>query len=129
MIGRNDIDAEVKRFFQQFLLKIVCSDVQNVTLDDMEPRQVKMTVASHIEEVAPAFNEHMFYRMLVLNYNSGEAEELLRNHVALYSCEHEGKQPGYMELLPFACRTEECYAMLIECYKKYLFMMMEGRVG
>lgn len=116
----------VGAFFKRFLLDIISKDLKTLTLDDLEPRQVKMTVATHIEEVAPRFNEEMFYTMMCTNYSAEEAEPMLRAFVAEYVSEHEGKQPGYMELLPFACRTPEAYDSLIEAYRHHFMLLMDG---
>lgn len=118
----------VGAFFKHFLLDIISKDLKTLTLDDLEPRQVKMTVATHIEEVAPRFNEEMFYTMMRTNYTAEEAEPMLRAFVAEYVSEHEGKQPGYMELLPFACRTPEAYDCLIEAYRHHFMLLMDGVV-
>lgn len=118
----------VGAFFKRFLLDIISKDLRTLTLDDLEPRQVKMTVATHIEEVAPRFNEEMFYAMMRANYSAEEAEKMLRAFVADYVREHDGKQPGYMELLPFACRSQENYDALIEAYRHHFMLLMDGVV-
>lgn len=118
----------VGAFFKRFLLDIISKDLRTLTLDDLEPRQVKMTVATHIEEVAPRFNEEMFYAMMRANYSAEEAEMMLRAFVADYVREHDGKQPGYMELLPFACRSQENYDALIEAYRHHFMLLMDGVV-
>lgn len=119
----------VGAFFKRFLLEIISKDLKSLTLDDLEPRQVKMTVATHIEEVAPRFNEEMFYTMMRANYSVEEAEPQLRAFVAEYAAGHDGKQPGYMELLPFACRTPQVYDDLINAYRHHFMLLMDGKVS
>lgn len=123
-----DLKTLVGTFFKRFLLDIISKDLKTLTLDDLEPRQVKMTVATHIEEVAPRFNEEMFYTMMRANYSAEEAEQMLRAFVADYVREHDGKQPGYMELLPFACRNQENYDALIDAYRHHFMLLMDGVV-
>lgn len=122
------INLLVANFFRQFMMKIICVDgAQNVTLENLEPRNVKMAVAQHIEEVAPEFNNEMFYAMMTRCYKADEAEAALRTFVAQYVTDN-GHEPTMMELLPFACRTEDCYNTLIDAYRQHFMAMMDGKL-
>lgn len=124
----SEIRPLVVQFFRDEMMRIVCSDAKSVTLESLEPKQVKMAVVQHIEEIAPRFNETMFYAMMRQNYKAEEAETQLRQFVADFAAQNPGKTPGYMELLPFACRTEQCYTQLIDAYKDCFTQMLEGRM-
>lgn len=129
MITEKEIESIVAAFFRQWMMRIVCEgkDAKSVTLNDMEPRQVKLAVAQHIEEVSVEFNREMFYAMMTRNYTEQEAEPMLRTFVAEYVKGHGGQQPGFMELLPFACRTDAVYSALIDAYREHFMLMLDGK--
>lgn len=112
--------AVVRSFFKYFVTGIIESqhgtDIQN----GFEPINVKKTMLNHYEHISRYFNRKAFFALMRLNFATEEMEQQLR----------EFMKPGTsdMELVRFACRTEDFYQAMVNEYKRNFELLLCGRL-
>lgn len=112
--------AVVRSFFKYFVTGIIESqhgtDIQN----GFEPINVKKTMLNHYEHISRYFNREAFFDLMRLNFATEEMEQQLR----------EFMKPGTsdMELVRFACRTDDFYQAMVNEYKRNFELLLCGRL-
>lgn len=112
--------AVVRSFFKYFVTGIIESqhgtDIQN----GFEPINVKKTMLNHYEHISRYFNREAFFALMRLNFATEEMEQQLR----------EFMKPGTsdMELVRFACRTDDFYQAMVNEYKRNFELLLCGRL-
>lgn len=111
-IGKSMVLASVVRaFFKYFTLGVIESNASDAhDMSVYEPKNIKKAIVPHIESVSAIFNQEAFYAISRLNYDENEIEAELKAFVA------EGKTEP-IDLMRFACRTQECYDAMVNEYK------------
>lgn len=121
-IGKDKVLAAVVRiFFKYFTLGIIegkASDTSDMTV--YEPKNVKRVMSEHIEDVSKVFNQEAFYAISRINYIEDELESELNAFVA------NGNKTTPMELMRFACRSEDFYNTMVSEYKRNFEALLCG---
>lgn len=113
--------AVVRTFFKYFTLGII--EAYADAPDDMsvyEPKSVKQFVVKHFEKYSQTFNEEAFYAFSRMNYLEEEVEEELQKFISSDS------QTSIMDLMRFACRTDEFYSTMVSEYKRNMELLLCG---
>lgn len=113
--------AVVRTFFKYFTLGVI--EGKSGDANDMavyEPKNVKQVMTEHIEDVSRVFNQEAFYAISRLNYVE---EELERELMAFAKA---GNDTTPMGLMRFACRTAECYDVMVSEYKRNFESLLCG---
>ena len=115
------LSAVVRTFFKYFTLGIIESSAEDATdMSVYEPKNVKQFVIKHFEKYSQTFNEEAFYAFSRMNYLEEEVEEELQKFIS--SC---GKT-STMDLMRFACRTDEFYSTMMSEYKRNMELLLCG---
>lgn len=115
------LSAVVRTFFKYFTLGIIESSVEDATdMSVYEPKSVKQFVVKHFEKYSHTFNEEAFYAFSRMNYLEEEVEEELQKFVA------SGSETSTMDLMRFACRTDEFYSTMVSEYKRNMELLLCG---
>ncbi len=111
-IGKGMVLASVVRaFFKYFTLGVIESNATDASdMSVYEPKNVKKAIVPHIERISAIFNQEAFYAISRLNYAESEIEAELKAFAA------KGKTTP-LDLMRFACRTQECYDAMVNEYK------------
>ncbi len=121
-IGKGKVLAAVVRtFFKYFTLGIIeGKHPGNTDMGVYEPKNVKMEMIDHFENISKVFNQEAFYAISRINYVEEELETELQAFVAA------GNGTSAMELMRFACRTAEFYDTMIAEYKRNIEALLCG---
>lgn len=113
--------AVVRTFFKYFTLGIIeayADDPNDMSV--YEPKSVKQFVVKHFEKYSQTFNEEAFYAFSRMNYLEEEVEEELQKFISSDS------QTSIMDLMRFACRTDEFYSTMVSEYKRNMELLLCG---
>lgn len=111
--------AIVRTFFKYFVTGIIESQSDTGLQQRFEPAYIKKTMLRHYEHISRHFNQEVFFSLMRLNFSEDEFELKLRDFM----------KPGTtdMELVRFACRTEELYQTMVSEYKRNFELLLCGR--
>ena len=113
--------AVVRTFFKYFTLGIIeayADDPNDMSV--YEPKSVKQFVVKHFEKYSQTFNEEAFYAFSRMNYLEEEVEEELQKFIS------SGGETSTMDLMRFACRTDEFYSTMVSEYKRNMELLLCG---
>ena len=115
------LSAVVRTFFKYFTLGIIEGSTEDATdMGVYEPKSVKQFVVKHFEKYSQTFNEEVFYALSRMNYLEEEVEEELQRFVSVNG------SPSAMDLMRFACRTDEFYSTVVSEYKRNMELLLCG---
>ena len=115
------LSAVVRTFFKYFTLGIIEGSAEDATdMSVYEPKSVKQFVVKHFEKYSATFNEEAFYAFSRMNYLEEEVEEELQRFVSANG------SPSAMDLMRFACRTDEFYSTMVSEYKRNMELLLCG---
>ena len=115
------LSAVVRTFFKYFTLGIIEGSAEDATdMSVYEPKSVKQFVVKHFEKYSATFNEEAFYAFSRMNYLEEEVEEELQRFVSVNG------SPSAMDLMRFACRTDEFYSTMVSEYKRNMELLLCG---
>lgn len=115
------LSAVVRTFFKYFTLGIIEGSTEDTTdMSVYEPKSVKQFVVKHFEKYSQTFNEEAFYAFSRMNYIEEEVEEELQRFVVA------GGETSTMDLMRFACRTDEFYSTMVSEYKRNMDLLLCG---
>lgn len=115
------LSAVVRTFFKYFTLGIIEGSAEDATdMSVYEPKSVKQFVVKHFEKYSQTFNEEAFYAISRMNYLEEEVEEELQRFVSVNG------SPSAMDLMRFACRTDEFYSTMVSEYKRNMELLLCG---
>lgn len=121
-IGKDKVLAAVVRtFFKYFTLGVIegkSADSADMTV--YEPKNVKKVMSEHIEDVSRIFNQEVFFAISRINYVGEELERELQAFVAA------GNKTTPMDLMRFACRSDEFYDVMVSEYKRNFESLLCG---
>lgn len=115
--------AVVRAFFKYFVTGVV--EAQKGGADDpqnrFEPANVKRVMLNHYEQVSHFFNKEAFFAIARINFGQDEIEPALRSFM------REGTTD--MQLVRFACRTDDFYQAMIDEYKLNFERILCGHIS
>lgn len=109
----------VRTFFKYFVTGIIESQPGADINESFEPKNVKEMMLQHYENISRYFNKEVFFAIMRMNYGQEEMEQELRSFMTGGTTD--------MELVRFACRTEEFYQMMVSEYKRNFEQLLLGR--
>lgn len=112
--------AVVRTFFRYFVTGIIESQSDVPAAERFEPRNVKRVMLEQYENISRYFNKEVFFAIFRMNYTQDEMERELRSFMTDRTTD--------MELVRFACRTEEFYSMMVSEYKRNFELLLLGRL-
>lgn len=112
--------AVVRSFFKYFVTGILEEQTGTDIQNRFEPINIKKTMLNHYEHISRYFNRETFFALMRLNFTTEEMEQQLR----------EFMKPGTsdMELVRFACRTDDFYQAMVNEYKRNFELLLCGRL-
>ena len=115
------LSAVVRTFFKYFTLGIIEGSAEDaMDMSIYEPKSVKQYVVKHFEKISATFNEEAFYAFSRMNYLEEEVEEELQKFIS------SGGETSTMDLMRFACRTDEFYSTMVSEYKRNFESLLCG---
>ena len=81
---------------------------------------VKKMMLDRYERISALFNQEAFYAISRMNYEADEIEPLLKDFATPETTD--------MELVRFACRTDEMYQTMVEEYKRNFMNLLAGHI-
>lgn len=119
-INKDKVLADIVwTFFKYFVTGIVTSQPGIDINNGLEPKNVKRIMLKHYENISHFFNREVFFAIFRMNFRQDEMEQQLRSFMKDKTTD--------MELVRFACRTEQFYQMMIEEYKRNFELLLLGR--
>lgn len=116
--------AVVRTFFKYFTLGIIEGKATDTTdMSAYEPKNVKLVMSRHIEDVSRIFNQEAFYAISRMNYIEEELERELTAFVGI------GNSATPMQLMQFACRTDRFYEAMVTHYKRNFEALLCGNIA
>ena len=121
MIGKDIvIAATVRAFFKYFVTGLLEAQTDVDIQERFEPKNIKRTMLNHYERISKLFNQEAFYAISRMNYEADEIEPLLKNFVTEATTD--------MDLVRFACKTDEFHHTLVAEYKRNFINLLDGRI-
>ena len=121
MIGKDIvIAATVRAFFKYFVTGLLEAQTDVDIQERFEPKNIKRTMLNHYERISKLFNQEAFYAISRMNYEADEIEPLLKNFVTEATTD--------MDLVRFACRTDELFNVMVAEYKRNFLNLLAGRI-
>ena len=114
------IAALVRAFFKYYVTGVLEAQTDGDKLENFEPKNMKRMMLNHYERISTHFNQEAFYALARMNYEANEIESLLRQFATPATTE--------IELVRFACRTDEIYAVMVEEYKRNFTNLLAGHI-
>ena len=111
--------AIVRVFFKYFVTGIIESQDNYDVEARFEPKNVKLIMLNHYENISKVFNREAFFAIVKMNYESEEIEPALRKLMTSNTTD--------MELVRFACRTEDMYNAMVAEYKRNFEFLLCGK--
>lgn len=121
MIGKDiAIAALVRAFFKYYVTGIAESQTDCDLQKRFEPKNIKRIMLEHYEHISKLFNQEAFYALSRMNYQADEIESLLKEFV--------NEKTTDMDLVRFACRTDDMYNVMVEEYRRNFTNLLSGRI-
>ncbi len=114
------IASIVRAFFKYFVTGIIESKTRQGSSSGPEPKDIKLIMLDHYENISKVFNKEAFFAFFKMNYEREEMEHCLRTFVTESTTD--------MELMRFACRTDEFYNVMVSEYKRNFESLLCGRL-
>ena len=114
----------VRTFFKFFTTAVAERAAQDGLADPLSARNIKQMMLNHYEQISKVYNQEAFYCLSRMNYEAETVEQHLRNFTL-----RNGSKPTDMDLIRFACRTEEFFQTMVESYKRHFMLLLEGRLA
>lgn len=113
--------AVVRTFFKYFILGLIeGKDGYTYDITLYEPKNIKKTVVDHFNEISEVFNQEAFYAISRMNYIEEEIESELKRFIS------RGNGTTPMDLMHFACKTDEFYSTMVSEYKRNFEALLCG---
>lgn len=121
---RNAQPAIIRAFFASFAEGILSSEAerQNGTVE-MTPQAVKKVMLDHYEDISKNFFDILFNPLAILHYDT--AEELVG---ILRSPDIAPNIKTPMDLIRYACRTDEAHEDMVTEYRRNFSSLLAGKV-
>lgn len=121
MVGKDiAIAALVRAFFKYYVTGVLETQTDVDMQERFEPKNIKRVMLNHYGIISHHFNTEAFYAILRINYEHDEAERLLKDFITPETTE--------MDLVRFACRTDEMYRVMVEEYKRNFTNLLAGHI-
>lgn len=121
MIGKDiAIAALVRAFFKYYVTGALETQTGVDLQERLEPKNVKKMMLDRYERISALFNQEAFYAISRMNYEADEIEPLLKDFATPETTD--------MELVRFACRTDEMYQTMVEEYKRNFMNLLAGHI-
>lgn len=121
MIGKDIvIAATVRAFFKYFVTGLLEAQTDVDIQERFEPKNIKRTMLNHYERISKLFNQEAFYAISRMNYKADEIEPLLKDFVTEATTD--------IDLVRFACKTDEFHQTLVAEYKRNFINLLDGRI-
>lgn len=114
------IAAIVRAFFKYYVTGLLETQTDIDINERFEPRNIKRIMLDHYETMSHNFNTEAFYAISRVNYEHEEIEAMLKDFVTPETTE--------MDLVRFACRSDEMYSVMVEEYKRNFINLLSGRI-
>lgn len=106
------LSACVAAWFREFATEIL----REAGANPLSPKEVKLAMLEHYEEIFPRFAEQMPPRLTAITYpQKGQGAR-------------GGEQEDPMASLRLACRTEQTFQQMVNEYKRCFTLLLEGTV-
>lgn len=112
--------ALVRAFFKYYVTAVLESNTDTDIQERFEPKNIKRMMLNHYELISKAFNQETFYAISRMNYEADEAENLLKDFIKPSTTE--------IDLVRFACRTDEMFNVMVEEYRRNFTNLLSGRI-
>ena len=121
---RNAQPAIIRAFFASFAEGILSSEAErhNGTVE-MTPQAVKKVMLEHYEDISKNFFDILFNPLAILHYDT--AEELVG---ILRSPDIAPNIKTPMDLIRYACRTDEAHEDMVTEYRRNFSSLLAGKV-
>ena len=120
MIGKDiAIAALVRAFFKYYVTGLLETQTSVDPQERFEPKNIKRIMLDRYEHISKLFNQEAFYALSRMNYEAEEIEHLLKEFVTEHTTD--------MELVRFACRTDDMYNVMVEEYRRNFTNLLAGR--
>ena len=86
----------------------------------LEAKNIKRIMLDRYERISKLFNQEAFYALSRMNYEAEEIEQLLKEFVKEHTTD--------MELVRFACRTDDMYNVMVEEYRRNFTNLLAGHI-
>ena len=120
MIGKDiAIAALVRAFFKYYVTGLLETQTSVDPQERFEPKNIKRIMLDRYERISKLFNQEAFYALSRMNYEAEEIEHLLKEFVTEHTTD--------MELVRFACRTDDMYNVMVEEYRRNFTNLLRAR--
>ena len=113
------IAALVRAFFKYYVTGVLETQTDSETSELFEPKNIKRMMLDRYERISKHFNQEAFYALARMNYKADEIESLLKQFATATTD---------MELVRFACRTDDIHAVMVEEYKRNFTNLLAGHI-
>lgn len=121
MIGKDiAIAALVRAFFKYYVTGLLETQTSVDPQERFEPKNIKRIMLDRYEHISKLFNQEAFYALSRMNYEAEEIEHLLKEFVTEHTTD--------MELVRFACRTDDMYNVMVEEYRRNFTNLLAGHI-
>lgn len=121
---RNAQPAIIRAFFASFAEGILSAEAEREDETvEMTPQKVKKVMLEHYEEISKNFFDILFNPLAILHYDT--AEELID---ILRSPDIAPTIKTPMDLIRYACRTEEAHEDMVTEYRRNFSSLLTGKV-
>lgn len=121
MIGKDiTIAALVRAFFKYYVTGLLETQTDVDPQERFEPRNLKSLMLNHYGSIGKHFNQEAFYALSRLNYEADEVEQMLKAFVS--------EQTSDVDLVRFACRSDELFDVMVAEYKRNFLNLLAGRI-
>ena len=111
MIGKDiAVAALVRAFFKYYVTGLLETQTGVDPQERFEPKNIKRIMLDRYGNISKLFNQEAFYALSRMNYEAEEVEHLLKDFVTEHTTD--------MELVRFACRTDDMYNVMVEEYRR-----------
>lgn len=121
MIGKDiAIAALVRAFFKYYVTGLLETQTDVDPQERFEPKNIKRTMLDRYENISKHFNQEAFYALSRMNYEADEIEPLLKDFASGNTTD--------VDLVRFACRTDEQFNVMVAEYKRNFLNLLAGRI-
>lgn len=121
MIGKDiAIAALVRAFFKYYVTGLLETQTSVDPQERFEPKNIKRIMLDRYEHISKLFNQEAFYALSRMNYEAEEIEHLLKEFVTEHTTD--------MDLVRFACRTDDMYNVMVEEYRRNFTNLLAGHI-
>ena len=121
MIGKDiAIAALVRAFFKYYVTGLLETQTDVDPQERFEPKNIKRIMLDRYEHISKLFNQEAFYALSRMNYEVEEVEHLLKEFVTEHTTD--------MELVRFACRTDDMYNVMVKEYRRNFTNLLAGHI-